>query len=771
MANTTGQNESEPSSGKDTRNADSRYPTSAYGEAGGYYYASGDEGPKRVIGDYIAMFKERIWWLFISLFICIVGMGFYCIRATPQYTVTSRLQILRQQSKTVEFNEVADDTIRSFEDFNTETAIIDSVTIVQNVERRLTDADKRVLMAPYVNDKTFNGEVLTPFKIIYDNKDVKPMRGTLMVVISFTHPDRDIAAKVANLIAEEYIAYRRNKGTEAAMRAVDELHAQIDVQGRKVTELEIQMANMKERYNSISFDATTDINQQELLDLTRYLSEDKRARDAVKAVWQQVEEARKTGKNLWDVPEIAHDPRIPALLNRRTEINVEVASLRQIYKDKHPKLSEALNRQKEINDELNHAVDSVVASIQNSLETAEKNYSDSTKRIDDVQEARIKMEKIRPEYERLKRDLEGARNHYNYLYSRKQQAMAMSSDEGDSARIVDYAIPPIRPSQPRVLLDMALSVVIGLASGFGIIVLFVLLDDKIKSVFDVEQTLGTNILGVIPRIPGADFVTRARIVVTNKHLQSLEAFRSVYSSMKLNDDARKAKLILVTSTIPSEGKTFVTTNLALIHAAHGERVIVLDADLRLPNVAKSMGLDNSKGIISVVEGECTLDDAIRKNVEKNYDVLPAGGHTGDPTEIFSNPGFIKILEELRTRYDKIFLDSPPLAPVSDSLNILSSVDGVVYVIRFNTVRRKVAATCLKRIREANVPLFGAIMNGVATHQINSYYSDYYSSNYSHYYTRARGKTTKTTGAAKGNVPPSNGAPAKGKGNTNRPEAK
>lgn len=722
---------------------DIHYVSQYYGEQSGDYYEQGR--PRRGAGDYIAMFKERIWWLFIALFVCIVAMGFYCIRATPQYTAMSRLQILRQQSKTVEFNEVADDTIRSFEDFNTETAIIDSVTIIQNVERRLKESEKRVLMAPYSGEKSLNGEISTPFKVLFDHKEVKPIRGTLMVVISYTHPDRDIAARVANLFAEEYIAYRRSKGTEAAMRAVDELQAQIDSQGRKVSELEMQMANMKEKYNTISFDATTDISQQELLQLTQFLTDDKRVMDATRAVWKQVEEARAGGKNLWEVPEIVKDPRIPQLLSRRTEINVEIASLSQIYKDKHPRMIEALHRQQEVTEELNRAVDSVVAAIKNSLETAERNYADSNKRINDAQSARIRLEKIRPEYERLKRDLEGARSHYDYLYSRKQQTMAMSSDEGESARIVDYAFPPVKPSSPNIVVDMILALVMGVVSGIGIIFLFVILDDKIKSVFDIEQTLGLNLLGVVPRIQGSEIKERSRIVATSRHRQTLEAFRSIHSSMKLNDDARNAKLILVTSTIPSEGKSFVITNLALIHAAHGERVIVIDGDLRLPNIAKTLGLDNSKGILTVVAGKDKLDDVIQKNVEKNFDVLTAGGSTGDPTEVFCHPEFSKILEDLRQRYDKIFVDSPPLAPVSDSLNILSSADGVVYVIRFNTVKRKVAAGCLKRIREADVPILGAIMNSVAMHQISSYYSNYYDGSYASYLNRTPEELEKTSG--------------------------
>jgi len=708
---------------------------SYYNDGGGYgYYGhEGGERPSRGVADYVAMFRERIWWLFISLFVWIVAVGFYCIHATPQYTAYSRLQILRQQSKTVEFNEVSDATIRNIEDFNTELTVLEGITIAQNVEHRLKENEKRDLIAPYISDSASNGNIVTPTLVILKNRDITPTRGTLMVVISFTHPNRDLSAKIANLFAEEYISYRRNKGNEAAMKAVDELQSQIDMQGRKVNELEVQMTNTKEKYNTISLDASTDINQQELLRLTDYATQDKRILDSAASVWHIVEQAKRDGKDLCEISEIKQDPRIPILLQRRTEVNVEVASLGQKYKSKHPKMMDALRRQQEINDEISRAVDSAVASLYNSLQAATKNYEDSLKRIGDKQNERIQMEKYRPEYEKLKREVDVARQHYDYLYSRKQQTMAMASESGESARLVDYASPPIDPSSPRIILDMLIAIIMGIVSGIGIIIMFIVFDDKVKSTFDVEQILKINIIGIIPRVLKSKPQARAKLVVLGTHQNTLEAFRSIHSSMKLNDEARNAKVILVTSTIPSEGKSFITTNLALTFASHGEKVIVIDGDMRMPNIAKSLEIENTKGILTVVSGKDKLDDAIRKSVEDNLDVLPAGGKTGKPTSIFVSPEFDQILHELRLRYDRIFIDSPPLAPVSDSLSLIPKCDGVVYVIRFNTVKRKVAMTCLSRLHESNVPILGAVMNNVAGSQVAYYYSNYYDKSYSSYY--------------------------------------
>ncbi|MBN1404844.1 MAG: polysaccharide biosynthesis tyrosine autokinase [Opitutales bacterium] len=728
----------------DTRKA------SYYGDGGasGYYYDNegGDTG--RSLADYIAMFRERIWWLFIALFVSIVAMGFYSMNATPIYKATSSLQILRQQNRTVEFNEVSDSNVRNDADFNTEISIIEGVTIAQNVDRRLKDAERRELLAPYASQKSFDGMVVNPVQVLIENRNVFPKRMTLMVYIEYSHPNRDLAAKIANLFAEEYIGYKRSKNVEAAMRAVDELQEQINVQARKVNELEVQMVKMKEKYQTNSFDVGTDINQQQLMRLTEFATDDKRILDEATSMWELVERARDSGRDLWEVPVIAQDQRIPPLLMRLTDVNIQLATLSQVYRAKHPKMIEVLQQKLEIEKQLNSTVENVVEGVRNRLVNAQNNYASAVKRIEDKQSERIELEKIRPEYERLKRDLDGARNHYDYLYSRKQQTMAMSSDDSETARIVDVATPPIRPSSPNVVLNMVVSVILGAAIGTGIIFLLIFMDDKVKSVFDIEKGLLTNIIGVIPRIEKSAPQQRSRIVATGIHQPTVEAFRSIHSTLQLRDEGRNAKIILVTSSIPSEGKSFVTTNIALTYAARGEKVLILDGDFRMPNVAKSLQLENSKGFMTVLSGQHKLDEVIQRNVEQNFDVLPTGGSTNNPPHILCSNNFDEILHELRQRYDRIFIDSPPLAPVSDALNLLHNVDGITYVIRFNTVKRKTAGLCLKKLRESNVPILGVVLNNISGTQTNYYYSHYYSKSYSNYYVSHKVNPVKAGAASK-----------------------
>jgi capsular exopolysaccharide synthesis family protein len=282
-------------------------------------------------------------------------------------------------------------------------------------------------------------------------------------------------------------------------------------------------------------------------------------------------------------------------------------------------------------------------------------------------------------------------------------------------------------------LNLGLGVVGGLGLGLAFAFFVAFIDDRVKSSFDIEGVIGLPLIGVIPQIKRMDPAAKAQIVVNNADRQVAEAFLTLHSGLRLKDESKNARCVLITSTIPGEGKSFTTTNLALTFAAHGEKVLVVDCDLRKPNIHKSFGLENLKGVIDVCGGKSAIDDVIVKNVQANLDVLPAGGRAKNPTQVLNSKAFEVMLSDLRKRYDRVFIDTPPLAAVSDALIILPLVDGSIFAIYFNKVRRKAAQFAAKRLLDANVPNFGAVLNGLNVAVSGYYYAQYYDKSYKDYY--------------------------------------
>jgi capsular exopolysaccharide synthesis family protein len=714
------------------------------GYYGGYYYGEGYSGyadsgnaPSRSLGDYLLILRERIWWLVVSVFVVFLGFALYTFNAPKLYRAAASVEILRQKDQVFQIQDIVRQEVANAEDFNTQIKILESLNIVQAVDDRLKGNLRNRFLAPYEKglDATLRG-TRSVGEILYSNRGIAPVRLSLVVNIIFTHPDPEIAAVVANYFAEEYIDFNRNQQIEGSLRAVDDLRSQADQQLAKIKEMEIRLADFKEKYDTLSVDRSQDIDNQQLISLNTRLELDKQRFDEASTLMAQIEAARDNGDPLWELSFIANNPEVSDLLNKLTVNKIQIATLAKKFRQKHPTMIAVQEQLDQTKAELDRAVNSAATLLRNEFERAEANLNNSKMRLDLNQKKLIELDRIRPEYNALARDLAISQELYNHYYNRLQQAAVKVTTEGQTARIIDRAVQPIRPFKPNITMNLMIGLVMGTGVGLGLVFLLAFLDDKVKSAFDIESTLGVPLVGIVPHIFSIDSQEKARVAADEHDKHAVEAFRSIHSTLKLNEESRNAKVILSTSTIPSEGKTFISTNSAITFAAHGERTIIVDADLRMPNVAKELNIDGKRGIIQLIAENGDLDSYIHKDFLPNLDILPAGGNTKKPTQILGSEAFANLIHELRLRYDRVIIDTPPIATVSDAMNILPLVDGVLMVIRFNMVKRKTAAVNIRRLRESNVPIFGAVLNNLNTHVAGYYYSHYYDKSYKsykHYY--------------------------------------
>lgn len=708
-----------------------------YGEGYGSGYGDGGNTPSRSLSDYLLILRERIWWLVVSVFVVFLGFALYTFNAPKVYRAVASVEILREKDRVFQIEDIVRQEVANAEDFNTQIKILESLNIIQAVDDRLKGSQRNRFLAPYERglDATLRG-TRSVAEILMQNRGIAPVRLSLVVNILYSHPDPEIAATVANYFAEEFIDFNRNKQIEGSLRAVDDLRSQADQQLAKIKEMEMRLADFKEKYDTLSVERSQDIDNQQLISLNERLELDKKAFDEATTLVQQIENAKAAGNPLWELSFIANGMQVADLLNKISLNKIEIASLSKKYREKHPVMIAAMQQLTSTEQELARAVNTAMATIQNEFQRAKANFENSQARLTQKQRELIELDRIRPEYNALVRDLDVSKELYNHYFSRLQQAAVKVTTEGQTARIIDRAIQPIRPFKPNIPMNLTIGLVLGVGVGLGLVFLLAVMDDKVKSSYDIESILGIPLVGIVPHIFSVDPHEKARIAAEGHDKHAVEAFRSIHSTLKLNEESRNAKVILTTSTIPSEGKTFVSTNMTITLAAHGERTVIVDADLRMPNVAKGLDIDAKVGVISYLNNEAELDDIIIKDCMPNMDIIPAGGNTKSPTQLLSSERFTNLVHELRLRYDRVIIDTPPIATVSDALNILPLVDGVLLVIRFNTVKRKTAQVNIRRLKESNVPIFGAVLNNLNTHVAGYYYSHYYDKSYKsykHYY--------------------------------------
>ncbi len=698
-----------------------------YGDAGG----SGG-GVQRTLQDYLLILRERIWYIVVVFLVVFSSSLVYTLSQTKIYQSTATIQILRSDPTVVQVKQVVDNDIRSAEDLNTQIKILESATIVQRVAERITGDDLRQFLAPYERtqaDTAFVADVL------FRNRKIVQQRATLMVNISYQHPDRFVASKVANLFVDEYFNYNTRQRINDSQDAGRDLATTVTDQQKKVEQLSHDLQDYKEKNKLPSLDQRKDVVTDALRASNQELQRTQQVLAASQIRINQINEYRAKNADLTELPFIASQPLISQLVQQRVAHKINITALSERYRDKFPVMQNAKKAAEETEEQLRRAVASACAQIEAEHEAARRNNQQAQLEFDRRTEESLKLDSVSLTYHNMERDLHIAEQILSNIMVRRSDVTMSGTMVTQNARLVDGAAPSAEghPVAPNVTLNLGLGVIGGLGLGLAFAFFVAFIDDRVKSSFDIEGVVGLPLIGVIPQIKRMDPADKAQIVVNNADRQVAEAFLTLHSSLRLKDESKSAKCVLITSTIPGEGKSFTTTNLALTFAAHGEKVVVVDCDLRKPNIHKSFRMENLKGVIDVCAGKAAIDDVVMKNVQPNLDVIPAGGRAKNPTQILNSKAFEMMISDLKKSYDRVFIDTPPLAAVSDALIILPLVDGSVFTIYFNKVRRKAAQFAAKRLLEANVPNFGAVLNGLNLAVSGYYYAQYYDKSYKDYY--------------------------------------
>ncbi len=714
--------------------------TGSGGYTDGYYGASyggygavghGDNQMQRSLQDYVLILRERVWYIVLVFALVFSAAIIFTFTQTPLFQSVASVQVFRRDPVVLQVQGVMDNEIRGAEDLNTQVKILESLAIVQRVAERLNGEDLRQFLAPYSKDT--KDEPVNPASIIYKNRKIVPIRLSLVLQVQYSHPDKFMAAKVANLFIDEYIAYNSRLRIEDSMKAVDDLKERADQQKKKVEEIAINLQAYRERNKMVSLDQRKDIVTEKLKALNNYVTQTTSRLNEAEIRWRQVQERKATPALLLDLPFVSSQSLITELVQQIASQKIVIAQLREQYRDRHPKMIEAVNSLAQTERELSRAIDSTASMIEADFQTSKRNDDEARANLVRQEKESLDMDRYAVEYSNLERDLAINEHLLNNILSRMRETSMSSTIETQSARIVDRASPASKASSPNIPLNLALGFLGGIALGTAFAFFVAYIDDRVKSSFDIEGVIGLPLVGIIPEIKRMDQPDKAQIVINNQDKQVVESFLTLHSSLRLKDESKRAQAILVTSTIPGEGKSFTTTNLALTFASHGEKVVVIDCDLRKPNIHKSFRLENIKGVIDICAGTHTIEEVAIKGVHPNLDVIPAGGRAKNPTQILNSKNFELMISDLRKRYDRVFIDTPPLAAVSDALIILPLVDGSLFTIFFNRVRRKAAQFSARKLLEVNVPCFGAVLNGLNLAVSGYYYAQYYDKSYKDYY--------------------------------------
>ena len=694
---------------------------------------------RRTLRDYYVIVRERLWIALPLALIAAIGFAYYKSRAVPLYQSTSSMRVEKPE-KIVTSQEIVETAITSDVELNTYLQVMNSAMLRSKVVASITPDETKILQQPYLADLA-PGQPPPGVGALVGDITIEAVRNSFLVKIHARHRSPEAAALIANRYRDQFILYLLESVSNRSEDAVAYLRDRAEELRIEAKAAEQKLLDYMTRNNLVSLDSSVNIVADRLKSVNAALQEARLERLSTEDRFNQVETYRRDNKNLLELSYIATHGTVPSLREQIAELVRTQTVLSDRYLERHPKMIDITNSIAVAQAQLQKAVELAIADLNATLAKAREREVSLQREYEAQEKEQFRLRDIGVEFKSLEAAAGIAKNNYAELLNRLTQATNSSSIEKIPVRRLDDAVPSYSPFTPNIQAITRTSILLGLGVFFGLSFGLSFVDDRIKSSWDVENFIGVNLLGIIPDLSDIDDKEKYRLVLDNQNERGSESFLGVYSAAKIHSKLDFPKAILVTSTIPGEGKTLVSSNLAGSFARHGKRTLIIDCDLRRPMLHRHFEQQNDAGLLKWFENGARLDapqlstlpDLGMIRVGENLDLLRSGGRSKSPTELLESPAFTQLIDRLKREYDLVVVDSPPLGAVTDSLLIAESTDEVIYVCRFNRALRKHIRLYIKALRQGKNEILGVVLNGLSARRIE-YYSNYrYYRSYKKYY--------------------------------------
>jgi len=693
--------------------------------------------------DYWNAISKRRWLVLSCLLIVFSTVAIGTLKKRPVYEGRTVIEINPEQPNVLDFKDQGQGNSLDLDAYRgTQYEILQSRSLAEHVVNTLklyqlpefykgrmffglVQRDPERIPQPSDPDPpdTSMGAYRNTISNFISNIDVSPMRRSNLVEVSFYSEDPALAARIANELCKDYIYQNLQVKWDEALEASDWL-------SHRLVELKSKLEKSEDALNSyarakgiIFVEEKQNLVTERLKQLQEEYTKAQSLRFEKESLYSLVQAGRTQ-----DLPGFLENKMIQDLTVELGKTQRDYADLTATYKAEYPK---AIAKKKQV-DALQSAIDKQKKNLAQGVIDTYRSAVANEKYLAQEMEVQKKVvndiEEKSVQYNILKRDVDTNKELYQALMTRQKEAMVSAGVQASNVRIVDAAEVPKGAVKPRVLLNLALGFMLGLALGIGLAFLQEYLDNTLKTADEVERLLRLPSLGLLPDcISDNGKSTGAELAVVHHGnngvapaLQTgrdpIEAYRTLRTSILLSANP-VPKMLLITSALPSEGKTTVTVNLGATLASLGSKVVIVDCDMRRPCCHRSTGVENRPGFVRCLTGHIDLADAILPVPGvPNLSVIPCGPIPPNPAEVLSSPVTVELLRRLRAEFEYVLLDSPPLLTVSDSRILSTLTDAVVLVTRAYSTPFDLVRRARGLLYNSGARILGVALNSVAVHK-------------------------------------------------------
>ncbi|MCC6338280.1 MAG: polysaccharide biosynthesis tyrosine autokinase [Myxococcales bacterium] len=687
---------------------------------------------------YLRVVLRRKWLILLVFAVVVAATTLYTTRQPRVYAAQISLIIDPKEPRFLDaqIQDVNSDTGSYYwankEYLETQFKIIQSRAVSQRVVEKLgLNADVNFLGLAKLQDEKRRQELMARIdavSILQAKIRVEPVKDSRVSLIKIEDSDPNRAALLANEVAQAYmdeLLAQKLKLTENASKWLDEQRGSLS---ESATSSEMALYTFRKQADILAIDDRASMVSQKLQETSKALTDVQLKIAGFKArvaAIRNVQATKGADDRLWAeaLPAARENENLKMLKNRLHTLKNECTDLQSRYLDGHPKLMECREKQavaeKDVERELANLVLSTEAELREAVEK-ERNLKDL---FEGAKAEAFDLEKKKVELDKFKQDADNAKRQYESVYKRLKDIELSGALRTSNVKVLDSARPSMAPIRPNVPQGVLMGIIAGLILGLGLALLLEFLDSSISSQNEVEERLGLTFLGFVPTIPETPSGLKDLHVFREPKSLIAECTRAVRTNLLFMSPDKPFKRMLVTSSGPQEGKSTTVINLGITMAQSGNRVLIIDTDMRRPRLHRAFGVPNDVGVSSVVVGEGRPEDAIKSTEVPGLFVLSCGPVPPNPAELLHTKAFSDLLSQLGEKFDRILLDSPPVGAVADAVVLATQVDGVVMVLKAGQTHREVAQRTVKALRDVKANIYGAVLNDVNLEK--SKYGDYY----------------------------------------------
>jgi capsular exopolysaccharide synthesis family protein len=562
---------------------------------------------------------------------------------------------------------------------------------------------------------------------------VEPVGFSTAISVTYTAETPVKARDIANAVANAYVEDQLEAKFEATQKATQWLSGRIAELSKKAQQADSAVQRYKAEHNITTTANGVSVVDQQTADINGQLVIAKTQLAEKQAAYSSLVGLARTGRAA-DSAAAMSSPLIATLRGQESDIARQLADLSSRYLPRHPKILDLQAQKANIDQKIAEELQRIVDAARNDVSIASAHVGSLQSSLGQLEGQGATQNQAAVELTALQSAATSARSMYEAFLGRLNQTQGQEGIQTPDARVISQAQIPRGASFPRKGLTIGLSIPAGILLGLMIAFAIERLDSGFRTTSQLENMLGVPVLATIPEIreegiPAADFVA-------DKPLSSFaEAIRGVQLGLSLSNVDRQPKVIVVTSSVPGEGKTTVSISLARMAARGGLKTIIIDGDLRRPNLANNFGREHfERGLIEAITGELPLDQCVAKDPKSNAVILPCLKPAVNPADVLSSQTMQRLIDNLSKTFDLVIIDSAPILPVNDTKILSRLADTVLFVVRWEKTPREAVATALRSLRDVHATISGVAMTRADTERFRYYnygYQSYYS--YNKYY--------------------------------------